>query len=162
MLEALIPYTKANLKLSFKPNSFFNELERIDRQKAWQKQKANQQHTYKKENLRNAFYRAKAKGFIVMDEAGNPRLTDLGRKFIQPYMPKKLGKSAKLLIIFDIPEPERYKRRHLRTLLKELKFSKVQQSVWSTSYDHREIIEAEIKALSLQKYVQVYEALKII
>lgn len=65
------------------------------------------------------------------------------------------------MVIFDIPENERNLRDHLRLLLKELKFKKVQQSVWVCKYDFREYITAEIKENGLQKYVQVYESRKI-
>lgn len=62
------------------------------------------------------------------------------------------------MIVFDIAEADRRKRDHLRLLLKELSFRQVQKSVWITKFDHREYLQAEIKALGLEKEVQAYEA----
>ncbi|MGH9857405.1 MAG: hypothetical protein ACRD4B_06130, partial [Acidobacteriota bacterium] len=57
---------------------------------------------------------------------------------------------------------ERVKRRHLRTLLRELKFKKIQQSVWVSEYDTQEFIKSEIKAFGLEQYVHVYECARVI
>jgi CRISPR-associated endonuclease Cas2 len=153
VLEGLIPYTDANLKLSFSPNTFFNDLENIGRQK---------RRNYRRQTFRNYFYRAKKQGLIVVDQNGIPRLTEKGRQKIRPYKPQKLGSSAYLLVAFDIPEEERTKRNHLRLLLKELEFTKVQRSLWASKYDHRNYLEEEIKAHELRDHVQVYECIRII
>jgi DNA-binding transcriptional regulator PaaX len=143
ILKALIPYSHANLALSFKPSVFFNELE----------EKSNK--SYK--TLENAYYKAIKDGLIRMDTENIPRLTEKARSNIKLYKPTRLDKGAKMLIIFDIPESERWKRRHLRLLLKELSFQKVQQSVWICGYDFREYLTAEIKQYGLQDYVKVFE-----
>jgi DNA-binding transcriptional regulator PaaX len=154
VLESLIPYSDANIKLAFKPNLFFNDLENISRQK--------HQSAYKRQSLRNAFYAAKKEGFITAEHKGNVRLTEKGHQHLRPYKPKKLGNSAQLMVVFDIPEEQRSKRRHLRLLLRELKFQMVQQSVWVTRYDCRKFITSEIEAYGLQPYVQVYECARVI
>jgi PaaX-like protein len=161
ILEALIPYSEANLKLAFKPNQFFNDLENIEKQKAWQSERQHDTKIYPRNTLRNAFYKAKKNGLVTVDHDGNPRLTEKGRQQIKPYQAVKLDKSARLMVI-DVPENERVKRRHLRTLLKELDFEMVQQSVWISSYDHRALLKSEIKEYGLQKYVRVFECAQII
>jgi DNA-binding transcriptional regulator PaaX len=147
ILEGLLPYTTANLKLAFKPNLFFNDLEKISRKKH--------------QTLRNAYYKAQKQGLIELDHEGIPQLTSKGRRHIVPYAPKHQPKGACLMVAFDIPEAERWKRRHLRLLLKELSFTKVQQSLWISHYDHREYLTAEIKQHGLEKFVVVYEATKL-
>lgn len=133
--------------LSFNPNKFFNEMEKKDK--------------IKTTTSRSAYYRAIKSGLVEIDESGHPRLTDKGKRHVKPYKPKKLGKGAHLLVVFDVPEDRRVDRNHLRTLLHELSFKKVQQSVWASPYDHREYLAAEIKEYGLEKCVSVYEALEV-
>ena len=147
ILKAFIPYTKSNLQLAFKPQVFFNELEKMGQGK--------------KRSIKSAFYRAIKTGLIEIDDAGIPRLTKKGKLKIREYQPSKLSKNSHLLIIFDIPEDERVKRNHLRALLHELSFIKVQQSVWASKFDHREYLAAEIKEYGLENYVIIYEAAKL-
>jgi DNA-binding transcriptional regulator PaaX len=143
VLLGLVPYTKPNLMLTFKPNAFFDELERISKKNT--------------HSIRNAYYRAQKQGLIELDAQKIPRLTDKGRAKIQPYKAKVLPGGAQLMIVFDIPEVERQKRRHLRRLLEELSFTQVQKSVWVSPMDYRELLKAEIAQNNLSKYVVVYE-----
>ena len=148
ILSSLIPYTESNIKLAFKPSLFFNDLEKLDRIKS------------SKKALKSAYYRAIRQKLILVDEKGIPRLTDKGLREARPYKPEKL-KSSKLMIIFNIPEGERFKRRRLRMLLRELSFHQIQKSVWESRYDHREYLRAEISDMNLQEYVKVYETAQI-
>jgi DNA-binding transcriptional regulator PaaX len=144
ILAALVPYTEPNLKLSFKPSQFFNDLERLSK------------NGVKAGTIRTTYHRALKQGLVKLD--GNiPRLTEKGRHKIKPYHAKKL-KGAQLMITFDIPEKERQKRTHLRLLLKELSFKQVQKSVWMSQNDHRKYLAAEINAHKLEKYVEIFEA----
>lgn len=145
ILAGLIPYTEANVKLAFKPSAFFNDLEKLDRIKA------------SKRVLENAYYRAIKSGLIIFDDNGMPRLTPKAIRKIKPYKPKKLANSN-LMIVFDIPESDKYKRNHLRTLLKELSFKQVQKSVWMSEYDTREYLYMEIKQYGLRQFVKIFEA----
>ena len=147
VLEAFLPYSKANLLLAFKPSLFFAELERKTGRK--------------KRSLESAYYRSIKKGLIELDDHQAPRLTARGQKKIKLYKPTRLKFGAHLMIIFDIPENERYKRQRLRTLLKELSFRQIQKSVWETQYDHTEYLRSEIAEMNLQEYVRVYEAASI-
>lgn len=109
------------------------------------------------QSLHNSFSRAIRKGLIKINDDGSPELTQKGHHVVAPFIAPTLRNSV-LMIIFDIPEADRRKRDHLRTLLKELSFTQVQKSVWVTKYDHREYIKAEISALHLEKDVQLLEA----
>lgn len=66
-----------------------------------------------------------------------------------------------MMVIFDIPENERHKRSHLRALLHELGFKKIQQSVWVSDNECREYLAAEIKNFGLESYVEAYESFRI-
>lgn len=142
VLKGLIPYTRENTLLAFSPGKYFYELERISR--------------HKEPVLKAAYYRAKRQGLISSDPV--PCLTQKGRQKLQPFVAKKLGKNARLMIIFDIPEAQAVKRRRLRMLLRDLKFAQVQQSVWVTDFDHKEIIKEACAELELQGFVQLHES----
>lgn len=141
LLKALIPYTDQNIKLSYKPSLFFNELERL--------------HGKKKIIFRNAFSRAIKRG-LVYDDCGIPRLTEAGVRLLAPYVSKKLP-GAQLMVVFDIPETHKWQRGVFRSVLKEFRFHLVQKSVWVSDLDCREYITAEIKNLKAEDKIKIYE-----
>lgn len=147
ILKSFIPYTDANISLAISPAKFFYELEKRSK--------------IKERTLRSTYYRSIKQGMIEVDDSLTPRLTTKGLAKIEKYKPAKLNTDAHLLVIFDIPESERDKRRHLRLLLRELAFQKIQQSVWASPFDHRKYLTAEIKYYNLERYVIVYEAAKL-
>ena len=149
ILRALIPYSESNLKLAYHPNQFFNDLEKLEEVKVTRK------------SLRTSYYRAIKRGLIKIDKGGVPRLTEKGLYKINKYSPRKLGKNARILITFDIPENERHLRDRLRAILRELKFEQVQKSVWETEYDVIKYLKMEVKEHGLENKVNVYESLKI-
>lgn len=149
VLQALIPYSHANLTLSFRPSQFFNDLEAIDQRKK-----------YKRQTLRNVYYSAKRQKLITIDQSGRPQLSITARQMLQPYRPKILS-GATVIAIFDIPEAQRNKRTQLRTLLRELKFRQVQQSVWQTKLDCIKVLQPFLEDLEVTEYVELYEAVKI-
>lgn len=144
-LSALVPYTKANLELAFRPTQFFKELEKIDNA------------MYSQTSIKQAYYEAKRKQLIVINDDGSLLLSRQALGSIKPFIPKKL-KGASVMVIFDIPEIESYKRRWLRLLLRELKFVQVQKSVWMSEYDCFEILSAGILEQQLEKYTRIFEA----
>lgn len=146
ILISLIPYSEPNLKLAFKPNLFFNDLEKISRRK--------------RQTVRNTYYQALKKGFVELDDQQIPRLTEIGRAKLARYQPKKL-KNAQLMVVFDIPEAERAKRQRLRAVLREFHFEQVQKSVWVTDYDCKHYLATEIAQNKLKDHVIIYEALEL-
>ncbi len=145
LLKALIPYTRENISLTFKPAKFFADLER-----AYGRSRRSFSRTYK---------RAKETGLITNDPI--PRLTAKGFLKVAPFAAVKLDKEAKLMIIFDIPEHSALVRRRLRRLLKILRFTQVQKSVWITEYDHRDVLRQAIEEMDLVDYVEIYECAKL-
>ena len=141
ILKGLMPYSRENLMLSYKPNQFFNELEK--------------QSGYSRKALDEAIRRAKHKGLIIKTN-GELRLTKLGQRQARPYVATRL-KDAKLMVIFDVPNQESAKRRQLRLLLRQWNFKMVQRSVWITDFDHRKSVEEAVKELELGGCVRVYE-----
>ncbi len=148
VLEALIPYTQANIKLAFKPSEFFNDLEHIDRKKQ-----------YSRSSLRRAYHQAKRAGYI--DTSGKtPTISAGARRMLEPYQPTRL-ESARLIVMFDIPEIHKTQRDKFRQLLRELRFDQVQKSVWSSEFDSRDIIRQAVVDLGIADYTVVYEAVPL-
>lgn len=142
ILEALVPYTDANLRLSYRPKEFFSELAR--------------RQTINESSVQLAFKRAIKHGYIVLDE-DSPRLTYAGKRQLAPYVSPTLSDSY-ILVIFDIPEEERWKRRKFRAVLKEFQFNQIQKSVWASKLDCQEYILETISLLDLGNAVKLLEA----
>lgn len=143
VLSALVPYTESNLKLVFTPKRFFSDLNILDKNK--------------EKTLKNAYYNCIKRGYVLLDElTGQPVITNKGLSKLKPYGSRRL-KGSNIMVIFDILETHRHKRRQLRTLLRQLEFEQIQKSVWSTDLDSREYLKAEIKRLNLEKEVKIFE-----
>lgn len=146
VLKALIPYSRENLLLTYKPNQFFDELERST--------------TYGRQTLKNAMWQAKSRG-LVEREGKLVKLTSKGLKAMRPYTAQKLNHGANLMVVFDIPETESYLRQRLRTLLREWRFEQVQKSVWVSKYDYKKYLVQALKEMDAQDYVQVFECARL-
>ena len=142
VLKALIPYSHENLMLAYKPNAFFNELEKTS--------------SYKRKTLENAMRQAETQNMIKR-EANLIRLTDKGHEITRPFVAKKLPRGARLMVIFDIPEDMAVLRARFRRILQSWKFEQIQKSVWVTDYDHKSSIKEIVDELELHPYVILYE-----
>lgn len=142
VVKGLIPYSRENMLLAFKPNVFFNELEKISEYKRW--------------TLEKAYYEARRQKLIKSD-ANVIHLTEAGQKIIKPYIAQRLTKGVRLMVIFDIPEDIAVIRAKFRRILKQWNFMQVQKSVWITSYDHKNSIKEVVAELDLDNFVKLYE-----
>lgn len=144
VLVALIPYSKPNLMLTYKSSRFYHELSKIS--------------GYKKSTLQHAYKHGVTNGHI---DKKLPRLTKLGQRKIAPFVAKNLEKSAKLMVVFDIPESASKKRQNFRNLLKQWQFEQVQKSVWTSDKDYHLLIEEVVQELDLTGFVEVYESARL-
>lgn len=142
ILKALIPYTEENIMLAFKPNLFFNELEKISR--------------YKRQTLEKALREAERLKLAEKHESVI-RLTRAGQEIIRPFIAQKLSGEAKLMVIFDIPEGMAVVRARFRRTLVAWHFHQIQKSVWITSYDHKPSVRKIVSELGITDYVKLYE-----
>jgi phenylacetic acid degradation operon negative regulatory protein len=145
VLVGLIPYTKPNLLLTFKPKLFFREIERISK--------------YKQSTLRSAYWRAHQQGLLKKHQ-DIVMITTKGRQKVAPFIAQKLHNSGQLMVIFDIPEDQKSKRQQFRQVLKQWQFTQIQKSVWSTDKDYKEELADLIQALDLDECIEVYECAK--
>jgi len=153
VLASIIPFTESNLKLAFKPSAFFADLNKLSAGKSRQQ--------FQLKTIKSAYYRTIRQGLVHLENDGLPRLTAKGRRRLALYQPKILGKNARLLLVFDVPERLRYKRDKLRTILKEFRFQQIQKSVWESRYDSRQYLQEVIKEERLEEYIVVYESVAL-
>lgn len=146
LLVALIPYSKPNLLLTYKPRQFFWELEKASR--------------YKKSTFQTAYSRGLKHGLIELHD-NLPRISAKGLRKITPFIAQRLSSGARLMIIFDIPEDQFASRRKFRNILKMWQVEQVQRSVWITDRDYREELLEVIQELQLDNCVELHESARL-
>jgi DNA-binding transcriptional regulator PaaX len=146
VLKGLVPYTRENLMLSFKPKMFFAELEKVSK--------------YNQKTLRNAYYRGFKTG-LIQNSTTTPRLTKRGIIKVQPYITTKIKGKGRLVVIFDIPEVNAGLRQQLRKQLQDWQFEQIQKSVWATDLDYKEGLIDLIAELNAGRYVEIYEGARL-
>ena len=145
VLLALVPYTRENLALTFRPHQFFNDLERTSQ--------------YSSATLRASYNRAKRRR-LVFETGSTIELSLEARHDIQPFIAQTIS-DGQLMVIFDIPEDFSDYRRKFRLVLRKLGFQQVQQSVWMSNKDHRALLTETISTYHFDDWVQLYEAQRI-
>ncbi len=145
ILKSFIPYSKENLMLTYKPNSFFNYLDKLERETG-----------ASRNTLHVTISRAKRAGLLRVDKQGQLVTTWRGKLKLKLRPQGKLRHN--LIIIFDIPENQRHNRDTLRSYLRSTYCEQVQKSVWKTKFDiHDELLEV-INDLDISPYVTVFVA----
>ena len=86
-------------------------------------------------------------------------VTEEGKKTLQRNSPQKDG--VWKLVIFDIPEKQKYVRVVLRAKLKALHFKKWQNSIWVSPYKIDGEIEAEFNELAKKFFVRLIKTTDI-
>ena len=107
-------------------------------------------------SFHNALYRLKQQELLESrrNESGSGLyLTEEGTRLIRRFRPERDG--IWKLVIFDIPEKQKYVRVVLRSKLKALHFKKWQNSIWISPYKLDEEIEAELNELSKRFFVRL-------
>lgn len=139
LLRALMPYTKENLMLSFKPSQFFSELEKTTGSS--------------RKSLQTAMSRAVKEGLVVRD-GGVPVLTKSGEaraKLIPSGDPMKDGNY--FLVVYDIPNEFDYARRRFALELRALGFKQYQKSFWVSQKNYTDAIVDIMTDLKIGRFV---------
>ncbi|HLD00011.1 MAG TPA: hypothetical protein VJC11_03560 [Patescibacteria group bacterium] len=114
-------------------------------------------------------YRLRKEGLLHESARGGQalfRLTEKGRSMLQKLRQRKktvasvryvVEKDDTLkIIIFDIPESDRWKRRWLRSVLRNLKFQMLQKSVWTgKSKIPKEFLD-DLERMRLLAHVEIF------
>ncbi len=106
----------------------------------------------------NTLYRLKQQELL---SGSNQKLaiTPEGQKLLSRHNPTRDG--VWKLVIFDIPEKQKYVRVVLRAKLKALNFKKWQNSIWISPYVLDEEIEKELKELGKKFFVRLIQTKNI-
>jgi DNA-binding PadR family transcriptional regulator len=127
----------------------------------------NQRH-----NLYSLLYKLQKQGLIEKDKKDNKtfwRITIAGKKKLEAlknvfYLPKRNYKKEKdegfNVVIFDIPEKERFKRKWLRSQLISLGFSMLQKSVWIGKNKLPKEFLNDLNYLGLIDFIQIFKISK--
>ena len=86
-------------------------------------------------------------------------ITGDGKTLLKRTLPAKDG--VWKLVIFDIPEKQKYVRAVLRAKLKALHFKKWQNSIWVSPFALDEEIEAELHQLSKKFFIRLIKTTDI-
>ena len=128
-----------------------------------------EEKTQLKKKYFNLFAKLKAKKYISAKSSSEKcrfYLTKKSKNYIATKYPhlyfNKQNWDKKLrLVIFDVQEINRFKRNHLRRLLKQLGFIMLQKSVWLSPYNQFETIKRWIEENKLQEKILLIETEKI-
>jgi DNA-binding transcriptional regulator PaaX len=127
---------------------------------------------YTERSFKNAIYNLKKDGLINKSNAGEISITVKGKKLLSKikretfpagqYVKDKSVSSDKSLkiIIFDIPEKERQKRNWLRSVIRNLGFKQLQQSVWAGNSSIPEDFIEDLDSLNLLDFVEIFSVNK--
>ena len=83
-------------------------------------------------------------------------LKHFAREFPLIYLQTKKWDRKWRIVIYDIPEGERYIRDRLRGKLKELGFGMIQKSVWISAYPFEDDMKDFLESKNLEKYAYIF------
>ncbi len=104
----------------------------------------------------NTLYRMRQNGLLeAREQAGKMtlKITSDGQRLLARFHPEKDG--IWKMVIFDIPEKQKFVRVILRAKLKSLHFKKWQNSIWISPYAMDSEIESELKELGKKFFVRL-------
>lgn len=120
-----------------------------------------------KQTVYSALNRLKRQGLAEKKDNGW-HLTRLGSeksKFLRAKLGENNYKSKKadgiVIVIFDVPEKERWKRNWLRSVLDNMGFKLLQNSVWIGKRRIANDFLDDLKVLNIASYVEIFSVNKI-
>ncbi|MEK7496894.1 MAG: hypothetical protein AAB657_03245 [Patescibacteria group bacterium] len=122
-----------------------------------------QKYVKNRNKSRKLLHNLKRSKYIKINKTGDKIIVSLTNKGKMAALKNSLLQTKKMsdkytVVIFDIPEIARLARVLFRKLLKEASFKKLQQSVWISNGDARDIMIKFIKEQKIDKWVNVFYA----
>ncbi|MDP3991333.1 MAG: hypothetical protein U1C56_01140 [Candidatus Curtissbacteria bacterium] len=121
----------------------------------------------KQQSFYSTLYRLQRQGFIKKTKDRNLTATILGKEKYKKILKRLPSRSHKpqrddslKVVIFDIPEKEKYKRDWLRDQLQDLGFKMLQKSVWIGRRKLPGEFMEDIRDLKLLPYVEIFSVIK--
>lgn len=109
--------------------------------------------------LKTTLSNLKSRGWVNYKKGSNPQITAAGKRRLYSQLPHYEARrdwDRKLyLITYDIPEEAKPQRELLRFYLKKLGGAMLQESVWLTPYDPREVLRNFIEKRGLKGQVLI-------
>jgi phenylacetic acid degradation operon negative regulatory protein len=148
LLLAFVPFSGPNTDLLYRRGRFMRKISGMTGSSV--------------NSIESTITRAKKNGYLEeVEEKGREglKITNKGRvKILKLLISDKKEKwdDQWRIIVFDIPENKRKTRDNFRRILKELRFKKMQRSVWICPYDRTEELEMVIDELYIRPYIQYF------
>lgn len=102
---------------------------------------------YKQDTFKRSYYKAKRKNFVQISQKDGQfamQITKAGREKLDNLLPKynekRLWDKKLYLVTYDIAEKRKQDRDKLRGMIKQLGMGMLQESVWITPYNPKEIL----------------------
>jgi len=149
------------------------EIERT-RERVGSERERNKAQRRERQRFHELLYRLKQQGFVETDSRGRDRIykiTKHGANFLRNirerlhhappprrYIP--VPDHEFKIVIFDVPERARWKRRWLRFELAQLGFTMVQKSVWAGKVKVPPVFLEDLGRLELLPYVELFAITK--
>jgi len=114
--------------------------------KFWVKTFKSLKKNFDEEKIKRAFFQLKKNGLVEYGKKLwlDPRITAAGKKRLAAVLPlyddKRTWDKKLYLITYDIPEKKRGKRDRLREYLRKIGCGLLQESIWITPYNPKEVI----------------------
>lgn len=108
------------------------------------------------QSIKSALARARRRGLVLSAKIrkGNPQITAAGRKRLNLLMPqydsKRIWDGRLYLVTYDILETKRESRDLLREFLQRIGSASVQESVWLTPYNPRDLLGEFVNEQGIQ------------
>ena len=128
-------------------------------------------NNYSQTQIGSALNRLKRTNMVVLKEKDGKftvELSEKGKKKVQQITIDDLKNKKPeqwdgvwRVVIFDIPERQKYGRAALREKMKDLGFYQLQKSVWAFPYDCEKEIELLANFFEIYDYVNFIEAKKV-
>ena len=122
------------------------------------------QHQKSRRKFAQLIYKAKIRGYIKIKNLKGKKAMMLTREGIGKALranfamedKKKRPDGKWLMIMFDIPQSHKKARELMRSVLGNLGYKMLQQSVWVCAYDIQEKTEKLLQFYSLEEYVKIF------
>ena len=102
--------------------------------------------------------------FCYLTKLGKAKLKRLKASFMKGILPRpqypKENSTSFTIVTFDIREREQHKRSWLRRVLKNLRFTMLQKSVWIGKVKIPEQLLADLYQLDLLRFIEILEITK--
>ena len=154
------------------------------KKRSWQRRvtmNAKNQAKKEKQRFHNLIHRLYEQGLVAKEKQGVKTTISVTKKGIEKYRAlkkflakmnpadqpaaepnsySKIKSMSSIIISFDIPEKEAHKRRWLRSVLRNLEYEMLHESVWIGNNIIPKDLLNEVQRMNMTKYLHIFSVLK--